>query len=138
VLDAIAAADAVVFAPSNPFVSIEPILAVDGIRAAVADRRERAVAISPIIGGSAVKGPAGQMLATLGHEVSAVGVARLYARLVTAYVIDDVDAALAPGISGLGLRPVVAHTLMTGPAEKRALARVALDAATAGAEGHAG
>ncbi len=127
-LDAIAESDAIVIAPSNPFVSVEPILAVDGIRDAVKARRARTVAISPIIGGAAVKGPAGRMLESLGHEVSALGVARLYAGLAGAFILDDVDAALAGSIEELGMRAVVAPTLMTGAAEKRALAQVALGA----------
>jgi LPPG:FO 2-phospho-L-lactate transferase len=128
VLEAIAEADAVVIAPSNPFVSIGTILAVPGIREALTAARERVVAVTPIIGGAAVKGPAAQMLATLGVEVSAYGVATLYPDVAAAFVLDEIDAALSPRIAALDLRPVVAPTLMRGLPEKRALADVALRA----------
>lgn len=130
VLDALRDARAVILAPSNPFVSIGPILAVPGIREALAGSRATRVAISPIIAGSVVKGPAAKMLASLGHEVSALGVARLYAGLglVDVMVIDEADAALRPAVEALGLRCVVTPTLMTGDAEKEALARAVLAA----------
>jgi LPPG:FO 2-phospho-L-lactate transferase len=130
-LDAINEADAVVIAPSNPFVSIGTILAVSGVRETLVAARERVVAVTPIIGGAAVKGPAAQMLATLGVEVSAHGVATLYRDVASAFVMDEVDAALAPRIERLGMRAVVAPTLMRGLPEKRALAVVALQAAGA-------
>ena len=91
VLEAIESADAIVLAPSNPFVSLDPILAVDGVRAAVAARRERVVAITPMIGAQAVKGPLAGMLETLGHEVSAVGVASVLAPLAAGFVLDSAD-----------------------------------------------
>jgi LPPG:FO 2-phospho-L-lactate transferase len=128
VLDAISQADAVLIAPSNPFVSIGTILAVPGIRDAVGAARERVVAVTPIIGGAAVKGPAAQMLGTLGSEVSAYGVATLYRDFASAFVLDQVDAALAERIERLGMRAIVAPTLMRGLPEKRALAAVALQA----------
>jgi LPPG:FO 2-phospho-L-lactate transferase len=131
VIDAIDAADAVLIAPSNPFVSIGTILAVPGIRPALQRKRERTVAVSPIVGGAAVKGPADRMLRSLGIEVSAVGVAGLYRDLVGTFVIDEVDAALAPRIEQLGLRVVVTATLMHGLPEKAALARRVLDAVDA-------
>jgi LPPG:FO 2-phospho-L-lactate transferase len=126
VLDAIGAAEAIVLAPSNPFVSLAPILAVDGIRAAVAERRERVVAISPLIAGRAVKGPLAEMLATLGHEVSALGVARELATLAGAFVLDEADGELRPAIEALGLRVACAPTLMTDLAARRRLAETAL------------
>jgi LPPG:FO 2-phospho-L-lactate transferase len=86
------------------------------------------VAISPIIGGTAVKGPAAQMLESLGYEVSALGVAKLYSDIVGTFVLDEFDQHLAESVAALGMRPVVAPTLMTGPSEKRALAEVALRA----------
>ncbi len=131
-LDVLDQADAIVIAPSNPFVSIGTILAVPGVRPALARARERVVAVTPIIGGAAVKGPAAAMLASLGSEVSAVGVAALYRDIASAFVLDEVDALLAPRVEALGLRAIVAPTLMSGPAEKRALAACALRAVGVG------
>ena len=100
---AFAAADAIVICPSNPLVSIAPILAVAGVREAIAGARARGVrvaAVSPIVGGAALRGPADRMLAASGEEVSAVGVARRYAGLVDAFVLDTLDASLAPAVEG--------------------------------------
>ncbi|MEO1063079.1 MAG: 2-phospho-L-lactate transferase [Actinomycetota bacterium] len=126
---AISDAELVVIAPSNPIVSIGPVLAVDGVRAGLAARRETVVAVSPIIGGKALKGPAADMLATLGHEVSAVGVARLYADVAGTLVIDEADADLAPAVEAVGLRAVVTDTIMSDPGRAAALARTTLGAA---------
>jgi LPPG:FO 2-phospho-L-lactate transferase len=131
VREAIAAADRVVVAPSNPFVSIGPLLALTGLRDALVAARAPRVAVSPIVGGAAIKGPAAAMLAALGHEVSALGVARLYAGLVDVFVLDDVDAALAPAVGALGMRAAVAPTRMTDPEAAAALARAVLAAAGA-------
>ena len=128
VLAALADADAVVICPSNPLVSIGPVLAVPGIRDAVEKARERAVAVSPIVAGAALKGPADRLLRELGHEPTVVGVARLYAPLAAVLVIDDADAALAPAVEAEGMRCVVAPTVMHGPAEAAALARVVIGA----------
>jgi LPPG:FO 2-phospho-L-lactate transferase len=128
VRDAIEQAAAIVIAPSNPFVSIGTILAVPGVRSALTRARERVIAVTPIIGGAAVKGPAAAMLASLGSEVSAAGVAALYQDIAANFVLDEVDAALAPRIEALGCHVVIAPTLMTGPAEKHALAACALRA----------
>jgi LPPG:FO 2-phospho-L-lactate transferase len=128
VLEAIVAAAGVILAPSNPVVSLGPILAVAGVRAALQRTRAARVAISPIVGGATIKGPADRMLRGLGREVSAVGVAEGYRDLLDGFVLDAVDAALAPRVEALGLRAVVADTIMRGPAEKAALARTALDA----------
>ena len=122
VLDAIAAADVVVICPSNPIVSIGPILAVPGVRDAVAAQRARCVAVSPIVAGAALKGPADRLLAELGHEVSVVGVARLYAPLAATLVIDEADAALAPRVREAGMDCVVTPTVMHGVPEAAALA----------------
>lgn len=130
VLEALAAADRVVIAPSNPFVSIDPILAVPGIRAAVAARRAGAVAVSPIVGGRALRGPLAEMLSGLGHEPSALGVARLYAELVSTFVVDLADAALAPAIEALGLRAVVVPTVMVDPLEREEIGRGVVKALT--------
>ena len=134
--DAFDAADVIVVAPSNPIVSIGPILAVPGVRDAIARARERGVpvaAVSPIIAGHALKGPADRMLVSLGHESSAVGVARLYRDLVDVYVYDETDdPALAPQIEAFGMRVLRAPTIMTDDASGAALARRVLDAAGGG------
>jgi LPPG:FO 2-phospho-L-lactate transferase len=123
VLDAVTGADLLVVAPSNPFLSVEPVLAVPGVREAVRATAARRVAVSPIVGGRAVKGPAAQILETLGHDVSALGVARLYTGLVDVMVIDDADTALAGPIADLGFDVVVTDTIMGGPAGRERLAR---------------
>lgn len=128
VLAALTEADVVVIAPSNPLVSVAPVLAVPGVRDAVAARRDRVVAVSPIIAGAALKGPADRLLTELGHEASAVGVARLYAELAGTLVIDEADAGLAAAVDAAGPRAVVAPTVMAGPAEAAALARTTLGA----------
>ncbi len=116
VLGAIAACEVLVIAPSNPIVSIGPVLAVPGVRAAVEGARDRCVAVSPIVGGAALKGPAARMLVELGHESSVVGVARLYRDLCSVLVIDEVDADLAAAVEAEGVRCVVAPTIMRDPA----------------------
>ena len=122
---ALDAAEVVVIAPSNPIVSIAPILAVPGMRAAVVRVRERrapVVAISGIIGGKAVKGPADRMLASLGRESSAVGVAREYADVASGFVLDAVDRETAATIESLGMRTLVTDTIMSDDAARRRLA----------------
>jgi LPPG:FO 2-phospho-L-lactate transferase len=131
VIDAIDAARVVLLAPSNPIVSIGPILALADVRAALARTSAPIVAISPIVGGEALKGPAAAMLASLGHEVSPVGVARLYADFLDVMVLDQRDAALAPRVAAAGPRAVVASTIMRDLNAKEQLARVAIDAAGA-------
>jgi LPPG:FO 2-phospho-L-lactate transferase len=133
VLEDLTDADAIVVAPSNPIVSIGPILAVPGIREVVEKRRDDVVAVSPIIAGAALKGPADDMLTALGHESSAVGIARLYADLVGTLVIDEADADLAAAVEAEGPRGVVAPTIMSNPARSAACARAVL-AAVDGAE----
>ena len=128
VLEAIREADVLVLAPSNPFVSLDPILAVDGVRDAMLARRERVVAISPIIAGSAVKGPLAGMLETLGPAPGAIGVARLLAPLAAAFVLDEADAALVPEVEALGLRAVVVPSLMRDLETSRRLAEAAIAA----------
>ncbi len=125
VVGALDASRAIVIAPSNPIVSVGPILAIEAIRAALDRARERGVrivAVSGIVGGKALKGPADRMLASLGHESSALGVARIYAALATDFVLDAVDADLAPSIEGLGLRAHVTDTIMTDDAARARLA----------------
>jgi LPPG:FO 2-phospho-L-lactate transferase len=126
VLDAIAAADRVVVAPSNPIVSIGPVLAVPGVREAVTARRDSVVAISPLVGGRALKGPADRLLRELGHDDSVVGIARLYAPFVGTLVIDAADADHADAVRAAGLRCVVTDTIMRDPAAASALCEVAL------------
>lgn len=128
VLPAIRSASAIVFCPSNPVISIGPILAVPGIRQALRRRKCPAAAISPIIGGRALKGPAADMMRSMGMEVSALGVARLYRGLVDLFVLDREDKRLAPEVEKLGMRAVITNTIMAGAAEKKALARAVLKA----------
>ena len=128
VLETIKAADAVVIAPSNPAVSIAPVLAVPGVRDAVEKRRQHTVAISPIVAGSALKGPAARLLRELGHDASVVGVARVYRSLASVLVIDEADRELSGAVEAEGLRCVVTDTIMRGPREAAALTRVALGA----------
>ncbi len=131
VLGALASATAVVVGPSNPLVSIGPILALPGLRDALAGARARGArvaAVSPIVGGRALKGPADRMLASLGHEPSALGVARLYADIADVFVLDRVDAALAAGIEGLGLATLVTDTVMDDDASRERLAAEVLAA----------
>jgi LPPG:FO 2-phospho-L-lactate transferase len=128
VLEAVATADAVVIAPSNPIVSIGPVLAVPGVRDAVIARRPRCVAISPIVGGKALKGPADRLLVELGHESSVVGVARLYREIASVLVVDEVDADLATSVEAEGMRCVVTATVMSDPEVAAALARTTLGA----------
>jgi len=129
VLRAIGEADLVVIAPSNPFVSITPILMVPGIRQTLAAARGKRVAVSPIVGGAAVKGPAAEMMAALGYEVSATSVARMYEGLIDLFVADTVDAELLPEIRARGMDAVAVDTMMTGLEGRERVARNVLDAA---------
>lgn len=122
VVEAIRDAEAVFLAPSNPFVSIGPILAVPGVRTALEETRATRVAVSPIIAGQVVKGPAAKMLASLGYEVSALGVARIYAGLVDLFVLDNLDRDLVPAVEQLGMRTLVTDTMMTSMERKQELA----------------
>jgi LPPG:FO 2-phospho-L-lactate transferase len=127
---AVAAAEVVVIAPSNPIVSIGPILGVPGLADAVAAAGRRGapiVAMSGIIGGRALKGPADRMLTTLGFEATALGVARGYAGLIDTFVLDTVDAELEDAVEALGLRAVVTDTLMTDDAARARVAATVLD-----------
>jgi LPPG:FO 2-phospho-L-lactate transferase len=126
VLEALADADLIAIAPSNPFISIWPILAVSEIRSALERRRAPAVAVSPLIKGRAVKGPADRMLDRLAGGTSAGRVAGCYRGLIDVLVIDEADAAEAREVERRGVRPVVARTLMHTPAAGRALAEIVL------------
>lgn len=115
-------AQAIIFCPSNPYVSIDPILAVGGLRSRLEERGVPRLAVSPIIGGKAVKGPAAKMMAELGHAVSSLTVAKKYAGLIDAMVIDREYAHLAHDIEALGLRVLTTQTLMRTPEDSRQLA----------------
>lgn len=128
VLEAVAEARAVVVCPSNPILSIGPILAVPGIREALRNTRAPVAAISPIVGGRALKGPAARMMRSMGLRPSALQVAELYRDFLDVFVLDRLDESLAPRIEALGMRAVVTNTIMTGLAEKKALARVVVQA----------
>ncbi len=114
VIEAIEDCDALVFAPSNPFVSIDPLFAVPGVRDAVLRTQARRFAVSPIVGGAAIKGPAADMMRALGHDVSALGIARLYAGLIDCFVVDNVDADCVPAVQALGMDAAACDTMMTG------------------------
>jgi LPPG:FO 2-phospho-L-lactate transferase len=124
VLDAIADAEAIILCPSNPFISIGPILAIPGIREALQRRREKVAAISPIVGGRALKGPAAKMLKSMQLRSSAAEVAKLYVDFCGVFVLDEVDRKQAPQVEALGMRPVVTNTVMLGLRERKSLARV--------------
>jgi LPPG:FO 2-phospho-L-lactate transferase len=127
--DAIARAAAILIAPSNPLISIDPILAVPGIRDMLRGRRVPCVAVSPIVGGRAVRGPADGMMRSLGHDPSPVGVADIYAGLIDAMVIDDVDAAAAAELRRRGLTVRPTDTIMRDADARHHLAAVALEVA---------
>jgi LPPG:FO 2-phospho-L-lactate transferase len=126
-VEAIGAADAVLVCPSNPITSIGPILSVPGIVEALHRTRAPVLAISPIVGGRAVSGPAGRLMAARGLPVSALGIAQSYAPWLDVLIIDDEDADLAPSIEAAGARSVLASTLMTGRVEEMRLARRVLE-----------
>jgi len=126
VLEAIDSAEAIIVCPSNPLVSIAPILGVPGIRDAIEQSRAPVAAVSPIIGGRALKGPADRMLRDLGHASTAAGVARLYEKLADIFVVDKEDAGLVAEIEGLGMRCVAINTMMSTPERARELASAVL------------
>ena len=130
VLEAITGADVVVVAPSNPIVSIGPLLAVPGIADAVRARRDHTVAVSPIIAGAALKGPADRLMRELGHEASVVGVARIYHDIASCLIIDSADADLAGAVEAEGMVCVVTDTVMSSPNVTADLAKVVLGAAS--------
>jgi LPPG:FO 2-phospho-L-lactate transferase len=126
VLESIGDADRILICPSNPLISIGPILAVPGIREALQRRRSDVIAVSPIVGGKSLKGPSDKMLAQLGYEASAQGVAKLYADFSGSFVIDPADAAQASSIRGLDMNVAVTPTVMQTRGQKRKLARALL------------
>jgi LPPG:FO 2-phospho-L-lactate transferase len=127
VLAAISGADAIVFCPSNPVVSVGPILAVPGMKEALAASRAPKVAVSPIVGGRALKGPADKMLLSLGHEASATGVAAMYSGLVDGMVVDSVDREEQAGIEDFGMRVFVTDAVMRDARDRARLARETLE-----------
>jgi LPPG:FO 2-phospho-L-lactate transferase len=126
VLEAIRDARGVVLCPSNPIISIGPILAVAGIREALRDTAAPVVAISPIVGGRALKGPAARMMRSMRMRASALQVAELYRDFVNVFILDRADQGQAPKVAALGMRPVITNTIMIGLREKKALARVVI------------
>ena len=127
VLDALADADVVVIAPSNPIVSIGPLLAVPGIAEALRSRRADTVAVSPIVAGAALKGPADRLMRELGHEASVVGVARIYRDIAATLVVDTADAGLAAAVEAEGMACVVTDTIMSSPEVAADLSRRILE-----------
>lgn len=125
-IEAIRASAAVILAPSNPFVSLGPILGMKGVRAALAAVRSRVAAISPIVGGKTIKGPADRMLRGLGHEVSPLGVARLYRDCVGVFVLDRIDQRYLEPIRALGMHAIATDTIMSSPARAERLAEVVM------------
>ena len=126
VLDAISKSAAVILAPSNPFVSLGPILQLTGVRDALRKAKSLVAAISPIVGGKTIKGPADKMLRGLGMEVSPLGVARLYRDIVGLFVIDKADESYVESIERLGMRAIATDTIMSTPERAAALAQVVL------------
>jgi LPPG:FO 2-phospho-L-lactate transferase len=127
VLAAISGADAIVLCPSNPVVSVSPILALPGMWEVLAESSAPKVAVSPIVGGRALKGPADKMLLSLGHEVSATGVAAMYAGLVDGMVVDTVDAGERAGIEEIGMRVLVTGSVMRDAEDRARLALETLE-----------
>ena len=120
-------AEAIILCPSNPVVSIGPILAVPGLRELLTNRSVPKVAVSPIVGGWALKGPADKMLRSLGHEVSATGVARMYEGIVDGFVVDRLDGEEEAGISVLGMRVLTTDAVMRDEPDRERLAREVLN-----------
>jgi LPPG:FO 2-phospho-L-lactate transferase len=127
VLAVVSGADAIIFCPSNPIVSVGPILALPGMREALTSSRAPKVAVSPIVGGRALKGPADKMLLSLGHEVSATGVARMYSGLVDGMVVDEIDEGERDGIEALGMRVLVTDSVMRDAEDRARLASETLE-----------
>ncbi len=128
VMESLEQADTIVVCPSNPVVSIGPLLAVPGVSEALVARRARVVAVSPIVAGAALKGPADRLMAELGTEASVVGVAKLYAPWAATLVVDTADAARAADVEAEGVRCIVTPTVMGSPERAADLARAVVDA----------
>lgn len=119
--------DLLVFCPSNPFVSLAPILSVPGFKELVESYPGKSVAVSPIVGGKAIKGPAAKMLKELGHDVSSLGVARQYVDLCDTFIIDEIDVSLKAGIEALGMEVLVTNTIMETDQDKKQFAEFILN-----------
>lgn len=128
VLEAISAADVILIPPSNPIVTVAPVLAVPGIRDAIEGSRATRVAVSPIVGGRAIKGPLPALLRAFGHDVSPSGVAAIYRGLVDVFVLDVQDAAETGDVEALGMGTVACDTIMSGADEAARLAKEILRA----------
>ena len=129
VIQAVATADAVIIAPSNPFVSVGPIRALPGLNEILSDRRESVAGISPLVGGAAVKGPAADMMTSFGYRPDSVGIAEMYQAICGHLVIDEKDASLASDVTQQGLTATVTNTMMGDPKVDETLARLTLAAA---------
>jgi LPPG:FO 2-phospho-L-lactate transferase len=127
-LEVLASAESIVIAPSNPLVSIAPIRSLSGVNDILATRRDSVCAISPIVNGAALKGPADRLMTELGHESTVVGVAKIYAPICGTLIIDHADAHLASAVESQGMRCIVTDTIMKSPQVSAALARTALEA----------
>ena len=123
---ALSEAELIVFCPSNPFLSVGPILALPGVLDKLKKSSARRVAVSPIVGGDAVKGPAGKIMSELGQEVSCVGVAKQYRDFCDVFLIDHQDSDLTPEIEALGVKPVVDSIIMQTESDKVALAQAVI------------
>jgi LPPG:FO 2-phospho-L-lactate transferase len=123
VLEAIRDADRILICPSNPLISIGPILAVPQIRDELRAHKQKIFAVCPIVGGKSLKGPSDKMLAQLGNQPTALGVAKLYADFTGTFVIDPADKSQSPAISALGMEVAIVATVMKTLAQKRRLAR---------------
>ncbi len=123
IVESLRAADAVVIAPSNPLISIGPILAVRGIADVLREIRQRVIAVCPLVGGKSLKGPSDKMMMELGYDVSASGVARLYREYCATFVMDETDADQRGSIEAQGMKPVALQTVMRSTEDKEALAR---------------
>jgi LPPG:FO 2-phospho-L-lactate transferase len=120
---------AIIICPSNPYLSIAPILALAGMRAALERRRVPVIAVSPIVAGQAIKGPAAKIMRELGKQPSSLEVARFYRGLIDALVLDHADAGLGASIQALGIRPIVTNTIMNEPQDRIGLAKSVIDGA---------
>ena len=127
VVSAITEANAVLICPSNPFISIGPILAVPGVRDALRETQATVVSVTPIIAGKAVKGPTAEMLRDLGHQVSATGVAKMYRDVLDIFILDETDSQSAADIHAIGVQPIVTNTKMNTLEDKQHLARRVLE-----------
>jgi LPPG:FO 2-phospho-L-lactate transferase len=127
VCEAIREADGIIIPPSNPIASIGTILAVPGIRQVLAARHGRSVAVSPIVQGATLKGPADKLMLASGYEASALGVARYYGKLLDGFVLDLLDVALTQAVQGIGIEVRAVNTVMSSPDARRALAKAVIE-----------